>query len=121
MRFKRSGSALGRFLSSYLLRPLSMSEVLAESDTGSLLTFLENRRFYLVVYKGKVYPFDKGFLSMPEIQGNERQAFPVITHIFLSDENLRSELKALDTQELKSIQDKHGRAQYICDVSTISK
>lgn len=120
MRFKRSGSALGRFLSSYLLRPLSMSEILSESDTGSLLTFLENRKYYLVVYKSQVYPFYKGILSIPEIQGNEREAFPMITHIFLSDDTLKAKLKALDAKSLKFIQDKYGRAQYICDVSTVS-
>lgn len=120
MRFKRNGSALGRFLSSYLLRPLTQEEVLSEATTGSLLTFLENRKYYFIVFKKKVYPFSKEILSIPEVSGSERVAFPMLTSIFLEDD-LRSQVIPLEVGDLKFIQDKHGRIQYICDVSTVSK
>ena len=119
MRFKRSGSALGRFLASYLLRPLTMDEVRLEAGPRALLTILENRKYYFVLYKGNVYPFDKGLLNLPQIAGSERKAFPLITEGFLTQE-FTSELKVIEPSVLRHIQNKYGRLQYVCDVTTVS-
>jgi hypothetical protein len=96
-----------------------MGEVLSEAGSSALLTILENRKYYFVLYKGNVYPFHKGLLNLPEIAGSERKAFPLMTEGFLTEE-FRSELKAIEPSVLLHIQNKHGRLQYVCDVSTVS-